>query len=102
MLKLEYYVPASHLEATQQAIFAAGAGRIGNYDSCCWVTEGRGQFRALDGANPYLGQVGQVEQEPEYKVELVLDEQVRSAVIAALKQSHPYETPAYQLIPVQT
>ncbi|WP_421863958.1 NGG1p interacting factor NIF3 [Motiliproteus sp.] len=102
MLKLEYYVPASHLETTQHAIFAAGAGRIGNYDSCCWVTQGLGQFRALDGADPFLGEIGQIEQEPEYKVELVLNEQVRDAVITALKQSHPYETPAYQLIRIET
>lgn len=102
MYKLEYYVPASHLEPTQQAIFAAGGGRIGNYDSCCWVTEGLGQFRALDGANPFLGQVGKIEQEPELKVELVLDCQYKDAVVTALKQSHPYETPAYQLIRIET
>ena len=102
MYKLEYYVPKSHFKATTEALFSAGAGRIGNYDSCCWCTEGQGQFRALDGADPYLGQIGQVEREPELKVELVLEDSLKAEVITALKASHPYETPAYQLIRVET
>lgn len=102
MLKLEYYVPHSHLEATQRALFAAGAGQIGNYAECCWVTEGIGQFRPLQGASPFIGQQGRVQQEPEMKVELVFSRSLKQAVVAALKQSHPYETPAFQLISFET
>jgi hypothetical protein len=102
MLKLEYYVPHSHLDITQQALFAAGAGQIGDYAQCCWVTEGLGQFRPLSGATPFIGQQGSVQQEPEMKVELVFSRSLKQAIVAALKQSHPYETPAYQLISVET
>ncbi|MEH6471689.1 MAG: NGG1p interacting factor NIF3 [Halopseudomonas sp.] len=98
MYKLEYYVPHSHLEATKQALFNAGAGRIGDYSDCCWVTEGTGQFTALEQATPFIGQQHQVHQEPELKVELVFAKSLKQAVISALKQSHPYETPAYQII----
>ncbi len=102
MYKLEYYVPRSHLEATQQALFAAGAGNIGNYADCCWVTEGMGQFRPLAGATPFIGQKERVQQEPELKVELVFDRPLKERILAALEDSHPYETPAYQIIAFET
>lgn len=69
MYKLCFYVPESHLDVVKQAVFAAGGGRIGAYDSCCWQSLGQGQFRPLDGSQPYLGQVGQVEHVAEWKVE---------------------------------
>ncbi|OCT24102.1 NGG1p interacting factor NIF3 [Pseudomonas putida] len=97
MHKLAFFVPASHVEVVKAAVFAAGGGRIGDYDHCAWQTLGQGQFRPLDGSQPFLGQVGQVEVVEEWKVELVVaDERVRQ-VVAALKQSHPYETPAYEV-----
>ena len=77
--------------------FAAGGGRIGNYDSCAWQVLGQGQFRALDGSQPFIGQVGQVEVVEEWKVELVVADELIVAVVAALKLSHPYETPAYEV-----
>lgn len=102
MLKLSFYVPESHLEEVKQAIFAAGAGRIGNYDSCCWQTRGQGQFRPLEGSSPYLGQQGQVETVEEYKVELVCEEALIRDVVAALKAAHPYEEPAYDVVKTLT
>ncbi len=102
MYKLEYYVPHSHLENTTQALFAAGAGQIGDYAECCWVTEGVGQFRPSPQATPFIGQQGQLCHEPEMKVELVFTRALKQAVVAALKQSHPYETPAYQIIAVES
>lgn len=102
MFKLEYYVPRDHLEATLQALFAAGAGKIGDYDSCCWYTEGTGQFRPLAGSTPYSGSQGQVEREAEIKVEMVFLDEMRASVVAALHSSHPYETPAYQIFPFDT
>lgn len=102
MFKLEYYVPPEQLHTVNAALFAAGAGRIGNYDSCCWVTEGTGQFRPLAGALPAIGTTGEVERLVETKVEMVLADEHRDAVVAALLAAHPYETPAYQLIPVHS
>ena len=98
MFKLSFFVPESHLESVKQAVFAAGAGKIGNYDSCCWQTPGTGQFRALDGSTPFLGELGRVEQVEEFKVELVCEAALIEQVIIALKSAHPYEEPAYDVI----
>ncbi|BBH44587.1 YqfO family protein [Pseudomonas sp. KU43P] len=97
MYKLAFFVPASHVEVVKAAVFAAGGGRIGDYDHCAWQTLGQGQFRPLDGSQPFLGQAGQVELVEEWKVELVVADDLIAQVVAALKQSHPYETPAYEV-----
>ncbi|WP_059394644.1 hypothetical protein [Pseudomonas putida] len=97
MYKLAFFVPASHVEVVKAAVFAAGGGRIGGYDHCAWQTLGQGQFRPLDGSQPYLGQTGQVEVVEEWKVELVVADDLITQVVAALRQSHPYETPAYEV-----
>ena len=75
MYKLCVYVPEEHCEAVKRALFEAGAGKIGDYDSCAWQTKGEGQFRPLKGSDPYIGQEGSVERVPEYKVELVCADQ---------------------------
>ncbi|GLO00949.1 NGG1p interacting factor NIF3 [Pseudomonas putida] len=97
MYKLAFFVPPSHVEVVKAAVFAAGGGRIGDYDHCAWQTLGQGQFRPLDGSQPYLGQTGQVEVVEEWKVELVVADDLIAQVVAALRQSHPYETPAYEV-----
>ena len=97
MYKMCFYVPASHLESVKAAIFATGAGQIGNYDSCCWQTAGKGQFRPLEGSDPYLGQQGEVEFVEEFKVELVCSEATVASAVDALRAAHPYEEPAYQV-----
>ena len=102
MYKLCFYVPESHLEQVKAAAFAAGAGRVGDYDHCCWQVPGQGQFRPLAGSSPFLGQQGAVEQVPEYRVEMVCDRaQVRQAV-AAMLDAHPYEEPAWDLVALVT
>ncbi|GLQ32064.1 YqfO family protein [Litoribrevibacter albus] len=98
MYKLSVFIPESHLDEVKSAMFLAGAGRIGNYDQCCWQVKGQGQFRPLDGANPYIGAQGAVEYVDEYKVEMVCEDSLLVAVIAAMKSSHPYEEPAYDII----
>ncbi len=98
LYKIEVYVPESHLEAVKTAMFAAGAGRVGDYDSCAWQTPGQGQFRPLEGASPYIGQVGKVETEPEYKVEMVCAGGLVREVIEAMKGAHPYEEVAHSVI----
>lgn len=97
MYKLAFFVPASHVDVVKAAVFAAGGGRIGDYDHCAWQTLGHGQFRPLDGSQPFLGQTGQVEVVEEWKVELVVADDLIAQVVAALRQSHPYETPAYEV-----
>ncbi|MFJ4429651.1 NGG1p interacting factor NIF3 [Pseudomonas sp. NPDC089395] len=97
MYKLAFFVPASHVDVVKAAVFAAGGGRIGDYDHCAWQTLGQGQFRPLDGSQPYLGEAGQVEVVEEWKVELVVADELIVQVVAALKHSHPYETPAYEV-----
>jgi len=96
--KLCFYVPAPHLEAVKEAVFATGAGRIGDYDSCCWQVAGQGQFRPLAGSQPFIGSRGTIEQVEEYRVELVCANQVVRAAVAALYEAHPYEEPAWDLV----
>jgi len=98
MFKLIYFVPVEALELTKQAVFDAGAGRLGDYEHCAWQTLGQGQFKPCQGANPYLGQPGLVERVEEYRVELLVDESLIPSVIMALKAAHPYEEPAYEVI----
>jgi len=97
MYKLNFFVPESHLESVKAALFAAGAGKIGDYDSCCWQTLGTGQFRGLEGSDPFVGRKGGIEQVAEFKVELVCEDSLIRDVVAALKQAHPYEEPAYDV-----
>ncbi|WP_020396453.1 hypothetical protein [Thiolinea disciformis] len=102
MYQIVFYVPATHREQVKQAIFATGAGRIGHYDQCAWECLGTGQFRALAGSQAFIGQLNQVEQVAEYRVELVCADSYLKAAIEALKQSHPYEEPAYHVIQLIT
>jgi structural toxin protein (hemagglutinin/hemolysin) RtxA len=101
--KIEFYIPQTHVEAVKQAIFATGAGQIGNYDCCAWqTTAGTGQFRPRPGSRPFIGSLDKVEYVEEVKVELVCDEKYIDAAITALHASHPYETPALQYWKVKT
>lgn len=100
MFQLIVYVPESHLEVVKSAIFAAGAGKYGNYDRCSWQVIGEGQFRPLAGANPFLGSVGSVETVPEWRLETIVDAAFRNAVEQALRDAHPYEEPAYHFFSV--
>ncbi|WP_180028456.1 NGG1p interacting factor NIF3 [Acinetobacter sp. YH16032] len=98
MLKLIYFVPESHLELTKQAVFEAGAGGIGDYEQCAWQVKGLGQFKPVNGAQPFIGQVGELEQVEEWRVETIVPEDKAIEVARALKASHPYEEPAYEFI----
>ena len=97
MYKLCYFVPETHVEQTKQALFDAGAGRIGDYDCCAWQCLGQGQFRPLEGSDPFLGKAGAIEAVYEYKVELVCADELIREALAALKRAHPYEEPAYEV-----
>lgn len=97
MYKIVFFVPEAQLESVKEALFSAGAGKMGNYDRCCWQTLGRGQFRPLAGSNAYLGQEGQLELLPEYRVEMVCDDACIAQAVASLRLAHPYEEPAIDI-----
>ena len=103
MFKLVFFVPESHLEEVKEAVFAAGAGKIGDYDQCCWQIKGQGQFRPLAGANPFIGQMvteadsGVLEKVEEYRVEMVCADSLIKKVVSALRSAHPYEEPAFDV-----
>lgn len=97
MYKLVFFVPESHLEPVKAAVFAAGAGRLGNYDSCCWQVAGMGQFRPLPGSAPFVGTEGRLEKVPEYRVEMICADECVYAAVGALRNAHPYEEPAFDL-----
>lgn len=91
-------VPASHADAVKEAVFAAGAGSVGDYDSCAYELSGRGQFRPGDDADPFLGERGEVEHVEEQRIEFVAEPSLRSKVHAALLEAHPYEEPSFDIL----
>jgi hypothetical protein len=95
--KLVVFVPPEALDAVRDAVFAAGAGRIGDYERCSWFTAGTGTFRALPGANPSVGEIGEEEHVPELRLETVFPADAHEAVVAALRRAHPYEEPAFDV-----
>lgn len=95
--KLVTFVPETALEKVSAAIFAAGAGRIGNYSSCSFRTTGLGTFYGESGSTPTVGRSGQFEKVPEVKIETVVPTGAVDAVVRALRASHPYEEPAFDL-----
>ncbi len=97
MYKICVFVPETAVEQVKQAMFAAGAGKIGDYDSCCWQTSGQGQFRPLQGSSPYLGKQDHVETVTEFRVEMVCADELIKVTVDAMKSSHPYEEPAYDV-----
>ncbi len=100
LLKLVTYLPATHADVVRDALFAVGAGHIGNYDQCSFNQAGTGTFRAGAEAHPYCGEVGKLHQADEIRVEVILPVYLQGAVLKALRKAHPYEEPAYDLIPL--
>lgn len=100
MYKLIVYVPDDYLEPVKGAMFNAGAGRIGQYEHCCWQVKGLGQFKPMVGSQPFIGEQDALETVEEYKLELVCEVSIIKDVVAALKNAHPYEEPAYQVLEV--
>ena len=100
MYKLTVFIPEEALEKVKAALFAAGAGTIGNYEQCCWQVKGEGQFMPMAGSNPHLGSQNKLEKVAEWRVEMVVKTSMIAEVIKALKQAHPYETPAYDVLEV--
>jgi dinuclear metal center YbgI/SA1388 family protein len=96
--KLTTYAPHADAERLRDVLARAGAGRIGDYDSASFSTDGEGRFRPLEGATPHLGTVGELETVAETRIEVVLPRHRRDAVVAAMLAAHPYEEPAYDVV----
>jgi hypothetical protein len=98
--KLVWFVPRESLDATREAVFAAGAGVLGNYTRCSFYTEGTGTFLGGEGTAPSVGRPGREERVAELRVETVVPSDRVDAVVAALRAAHPYEQVAYDLYPL--
>jgi hypothetical protein len=98
--KLVVFVPPEAVDAVRDAVFAAGAGRIGDYERCSWYTEGTGTFLGGEGTDPTIGERGREERVPELRLETVFPEERQGDVITALRGAHPYEEPAYDVYPL--
>src|SRR5690348_5840240 len=98
--KLVWFVPEDALEATRGAVFAAGAGRIGDYERCSWYAAGTGTFLPRAGADPAIGEVGREERVAELRVETVVPVELAAEAVRALLAAHPYEEVAYELYPL--
>lgn len=95
--KLVTFIPAEHAGKVREAIFNAGAGNIGNYDSCGFVTEGLGSFRGNEESNPFVGKKGEIHTEKEVRFETIFPGTLQGKIIKALLDSHPYEEVAYDI-----
>ena len=98
--KLVVFVPDEALDPVRDALFAAGASRIGGYERCSWYTEGTGTFVGGEGTRPRLGESGREERVAELRLETVYPEERHHDVVAALRAAHPYEEPAFDIYPL--
>lgn len=99
-IKVQLFTPKSHLDEIRIALGEAGIGKMGNYDYCSFVSEGKGYFRPLDGATPAIGKVGEIEEVEEVKLEFVCSQSDIEKVLEVIKENHPYEEVALDVIPL--
>ena len=95
--KLVVFVPPEALDAVRDAVFAAGAGRIGEYERCSWYAEGTGTFLGGEGTAPTVGERGREERVPELRLETIFPDECHEEIVAALRRAHPYEEPAFDV-----
>lgn len=100
LYKIAVFVPIEHAEKVRAAMTKEGAGFIGGYSDCTFLTEGTGTFLPLEGTNPFLGTKGELARVREVKIETIVDERRKNAVILAMLKVHPYEEPAYDVYPL--
>jgi len=99
--KLHTFCPQGKADAVRQAMFAAGAGQIGDYENCSFNVEGTGTFKAVEGANPYVGEVGEEHREAETRIEVVFSNDKQRSVVGALLNAHPYEEVAFDIVALE-
>jgi dinuclear metal center YbgI/SA1388 family protein len=95
--KLVTFCPVEHAPAVRQALFGAGAGRIGRYDECSFNAEGTGTFRAGEGTDPFVGRAGEQHHEKELRIEVIFEAYLEPVLLQALQDAHPYEEVAYDV-----
>ncbi|MDR3129421.1 MAG: Nif3-like dinuclear metal center hexameric protein [Tannerellaceae bacterium] len=100
LVKVVTFVPSGHVQKVQDALFATGAGCVGNYDRCSFRHEGLGSFRAQEGAHPFLGKVGKEHVEREERIETVVPVHLQEKILQAVYAAHPYEEPVTDLYPL--
>ena len=99
--KLVVFVPKENAEALKSALFEVGCGVQGNYDSCGYTVHGQGQFRPLEGANPHIGEENRLEHVEEERIEIIYPTGLQRAVVQTIYEHHPYEEPAFDLLPLE-
>ena len=99
-VKIAVYVPVDYAQKMRDVLANNGAGQIGNYDSCSFSVKGTGRFRPLSGANPHIGSVGETEEVPEEKIEVICPIEKKESLLKAIKEAHPYEEPAIDVYPL--
>ena len=99
-VKIQVFVPKSHLNIIRLALGEVGIGKIGCYDYCSFVSAGKGYFRPLNGSNPSVGTIGKIEEVEEIKLEFVCPESEIEKVIEIIKKNHPYEEIALDIFPL--
>ena len=95
--KIICFCPNDYTQIVQKAMFDAGAGMIGNYDTCSYVSSGTGTYKALEGSNPFIGEKNQLHEEKENRIEVIIPEYLINNAVKAMKNAHPYEEPAYDI-----
>ncbi|MFA6423458.1 MAG: YqfO family protein [Patescibacteria group bacterium] len=100
--KIQVFVPETHLDQVRIAIGESGAGKIGNYDYCSYVSKGEGYFRPLKGSKPFIGKLDEIEKVSEYKIEFVCKDDQIEKTISAIKSVHPYEEIAFDVFPLES
>lgn len=101
LVKLVTFVPTAQAEDVRKALFNAGCGNIGNYDSCSYNLQGEGTFRAHEGTHPYCGEIGEMHTEKEIRIETILPAYKKAEAVKALLAAHPYEEPAFDIYSLQ-
>ena len=101
MYKLHFFVPVEDKERVKEALFALGVGRYENYSHCSFETLGTGQFKPINSANPHIGSLEKLERVEEYKVEMICPETLIVEAVKRLKEVHPYEEVAYEVIKIE-
>jgi len=99
--KLTVFCPTDYAQQVQQSLFDAGGGQLGNYDSCSFISSGKGSFRALENAKPFVGNTGKIHHENEVKIEVIIPKYATANAITSMLKSHPYEEVAYDTIPLE-
>ena len=100
MVKLEIFIPCTHLEALREVLRSVGAGAVGHYDSAMSYSLVKGSWLPLPGANPYDGEIGVLTEADEYKVEVCCPRPILEQAVEAIRAVHPYETPVINAIPL--